>query len=247
MEVAGVEPDPNTCRFVATCASLFRNVPWSQEIINSPVPACSQRENLGVGVGDRTMPDLQIPPNTPVLYVVFSAEINPNTCESLVGVMSEATNQKVGAVYLALTTPGGNVREGMHLYNVLKGMPFDLAMHNVGSVDSIGNAVFLAGKTRYSVANATFTYHGVGFNIGTTTRLEEQHVREYLGSILADQKKIGGVISANSNLNPRQGASLFRRQQTKDAAWAVDKGIIHEIREFQIPPGGPVVSLVFKR
>ena len=193
------------------------------------------------------MPGIQIPTNTKTLYVIFSADINPTTCEGLLGVMAEAVNQGVKQVYLAFTTAGGNVREGVHLYNVLRKMPFDLTIHNVGSVDSIGNAVFLGGKKRYAVPTSTFMYHGVGFTITTATRFEEQHVRERLDSILADQKKIGEIVSANSNLEPKQVADLFRRQQTKDASWAVEKGIIHEVRDFQIPPGSPVISLVFKR
>ena len=37
---------------------------------------------------------------------------------------------------------------GMTLYNTLRAMPFELITHNVGNVDSIGNAVFLAGDLR---------------------------------------------------------------------------------------------------
>lgn len=35
---------------------------------------------------------------------------------------------------------------GMNLYNVLRPIPFLLVTHNVGNVDSIGNAIFLAGE-----------------------------------------------------------------------------------------------------
>ncbi|MCH8089235.1 MAG: ATP-dependent Clp protease proteolytic subunit [Chloroflexi bacterium] len=188
-----------------------------------------------------------LPTNLPVLYVTFSAEINIKTTESLIAVMTQAANRQVQQVYLAISTPGGQVKEGMNLYNVLRGMPFSLVTHNVGSVDSIGNAVFLAGETRYAVPNATFLFHGVGFDIKGQIRLEEQDVRDRLDIILSDQKRIGDVISANSNLNDRSIASLFRTQQTKDTSWAVDKGIIHEIRDFQIPPGSTIISLIFQR
>ena len=193
------------------------------------------------------MVNLNIPENAPVLYVTFSAEINPSTTESLIAVMSRAAMQRVKQVHLALSTPGGQVREGMNLYNILRGMPFDLATHNIGSVDSIGNAVFLAGKSRYATANSTFMFHGVGFTITQATRLEEQDVRDRLDSILADQKRIGTVIADNSNLNPRQVAALFRTQQTKDVSWAVEKGIVHAVRDLSIPLGSPIVSLVFQR
>src|SRR5436305_12205134 len=89
-------------------------------------------------------------PDPGIVYVSFSAEISPHTTESLLAVMANCVNQKVSTVYLMISTPGGSVMNGMNLYNVLLGMPFDLITHNVGNVDSIGNAVFLAGKRRFA-------------------------------------------------------------------------------------------------
>ena len=60
---------------------------------------------------------------------------------------------------------------GMNLYNVLRGLPRDLTIHNVGNVGSIGNAIFLAGSKRYACAHSTFMFHGVGFNSPGGTRL----------------------------------------------------------------------------
>ena len=161
--------------------------------------------------------------------------------------MSRAVVQEVKEVYLLLSTPGGGTREGTNLYNVLKGMPFDLTIHNVGSVSSIGNAVFLAGGKRYAASSFVFMFHGVGFTISQQTRLEEKHLRERLDEVSSDQKRIGGIITENSNLTEQEVADLFLTQQTKDADWAVDKGIVDEIRDVQIPNGVPMVSLVFQR
>jgi ATP-dependent protease ClpP protease subunit len=96
------------------------------------------------------------------VYVSFSAEINANTTESLLSVMAVLINQKAKAVHLLLSTPGGNVMNGLNLYNVFLGLPFELTTHNVGNVDSIGNAIFLAGSKRYATAHSTFMFHGVG-------------------------------------------------------------------------------------
>jgi ATP-dependent protease ClpP protease subunit len=79
--------------------------------------------------------------------------------------MANCANALVKQVYLLLSTPGGNTREGLNLYNTFKGMPFELTTHNVGNVDSIGNAVFLAGSKRYATSSATFMFHGVGFDL----------------------------------------------------------------------------------
>lgn len=190
---------------------------------------------------------MNIPQNAPLVYVSFSAEIIPSTTESLISVMTGCATAQVQKVYLLISTPGGSVMNGMNLYNILKGMPFELITHNVGNVDSIGNAVFLAGEKRYATANATFMFHGVGFNASQNQRFEEKNLRERLGSILSDQRRIGNIMSQHTNLSSEEISRLFREAQTKDARYAIDKGIIHEVRDAQIPTGCPVVSLVFKR
>jgi hypothetical protein len=84
---------------------------------------------------------LQTVPLAPqIVYVSFSAEINANTTESLIAVMANCANLGVKEVYLMLSTPGGIVMNGLNLYNIMRAMPFKLITHNVGNVDSIGNA-----------------------------------------------------------------------------------------------------------
>ena len=102
-------------------------------------------------------------PTPGTVYVSFSADINPTTTETLIGLCAKLSQEGATTIYLLLSTPGGNVHNGINLYNMLKSMPFKLITHNVASVDSVGNVVFLAGDERYACANATFMFHGVGF------------------------------------------------------------------------------------
>lgn len=180
------------------------------------------------------------------VYVSFSAEINANTTESLLATMATCANGGANEVQLLLSTPGGTVMNGMNLYNVLRALPFKLVTHNVGNVDSIGNAVFLAGTERFAAPHSTFMFHGVGFDVAGE-RLEEKSLRERLDGILADQKRIGDVIDERTSLEPEKIEALFREAQTKDATYAVGAGIVHDIKDVDIPPGAPVVALVFQR
>jgi ATP-dependent protease ClpP protease subunit len=161
--------------------------------------------------------------------------------------MADCANSKVQQVYLLLSTPGGSVMNGLNLYNVLRAMPFEIITHNVGSVNSVGNMIFLAGNKRYAVTNATFMFHGVGFIFSQGQRLEEKDIREKLKGVLRDQKRIGDIISQHTNLSDSEIKTLFTEARTVDANFAIEKGIIHEVREAQIPSGSPVISLVFKR
>ena len=180
-------------------------------------------------------------------YISFSAEIVPHTTEALIAVMANQVQQKVETVYLMLSTPGGQVMYGMTLYNTLRAMPFKLITHNVGNVDSIGNAIFLAGDKRFACPHSTFMFHGVGFDMKPGVRLEEKSAREYLDSILQDQARIGNIIRDHTSLDEGQVGELFREARTKDASYAKEVGIVHEICDVNIPPGDPIISLVFKR
>lgn len=191
-------------------------------------------------------PPLPAPPPK-IAYVSFSAEIVAHTAESLLALMSKLANEGVQEVHLLLSTPGGSVMYGMNLYNVLRAMPFKLTTHNVGNVDSIGNAVFLAGTTRYACPHSTFMFHGVGFDMVQGGRLEEKLLRERLASLLSDQKRIGEIIAERTKISPADVERFFTEAQTKDAAFAAGCGIVDEIRDVQIPPGYPVYSLVFQR
>lgn len=186
-------------------------------------------------------------PGPPPTYVSFSAEIVPNTTESLIALMANLANLGAKEVHLLLSTPGGNVMHGLNLYNVLRSLPLKLITHNVGNVDSIGNAIFLAGEERYACPHSTFMFHGVGFDAPPGMRLEQKFLKERLDGILADEKRIGAIIEERSSLNATDVEALFREMQTKDATFAASHGIVHEIRDVNIPPGAPIQSLVFQR
>lgn len=181
------------------------------------------------------------------VYVSFSAEINIKTVEGLLGVVFEQINRGATAIYLLLSTPGGQVAAGMNAYNVLKSLPVPLTIHNVGNVDSIGNAVFLAGKERYACPHATFMFHGVSLQPATASALGEKELKEFLGSISADHTRIAGVIHDETGMPLEKVRSLFVEAQTKDADFAKANHLVTDIRGVAIPQGAPLLQLAFQR
>lgn len=179
-------------------------------------------------------------------YVSFSADVNLSTTETLIALMAMFANERARHVYLMLSTPGGSVREGINLYNVLRAMPFRLTTHNVGGVDSIGTAVFLAGDTRYASPHTSFMFHGVGFT-APGQRLEEKFLRERLDGIEADHRRIGGILQERTQITEASVSELFVQAQTKDAEAAAALGIVHAVQEVRVPDGVPVHALVFQR
>ncbi len=183
------------------------------------------------------------------VYISFSAEVNQATTESLLGTCSKILRQrkKVETVYLLLSTPGGTVMDGLNLYNLLRAMPFKLITHNVGTINSVGNVIFLAGEERYSNPHATFMFHGVGVDVTHKIRFEEKNLRERLDSLMAEQTRMANILAERTKLTMGDIQALFLQAVTKDPDYARTHGIIHDIREFQLPDGAPFLHLVFQR
>ena len=168
-------------------------------------------------------------------YVLFSRPIDGENVTELVRKLNEISSRGQD-IYLLLNSHGGNVASGIHCYNMLRALPTRLVSHNVGNVDSIANAVFLAGEERYSTSSAVFMFHSVGFDFAAPTRLDCRQFREHLNSVVADHNRIGAIISDRSELALPEAIELFDTQIVRTAAWALKSGITHEVKDLQLPP-----------
>ena len=172
----------------------------------------------------------------PIEYVLFNDHITPESSGKLMRFLSSLAKNRTPEVYLVMSTPGGNTAAGMTLYNFLNSMPFQITVHNIGSVNSMGNAVFLTADQRYACDRSTFMFHGVGFD-RPAGRYEEKELRQMLDSIYADQKLIGDIITSKTNFSDAEVAELFREARTLTSDSACTKGIVHAVQEFNLPSG----------
>jgi ATP-dependent protease ClpP protease subunit len=131
------------------------------------------------------------------------------------------------------------------MYNFLLSLPIRVVIHNIGNIDSIGNAIFLAGNHRRACKHSTFMFHGVGVDAGSHARLELKNLREMLDSILADQQRIADILIERTKITRDEAGTLFAEARTKNANEALENGIVHEICDVAIPAGAPIFTLVF--
>lgn len=180
------------------------------------------------------------------VYISFSAGVDQNSAQQLIAQCAIQANKGVDEIVLVLSTPGGQVDPGITVYNVLRGLPVKLTTFNVGAVNSIGNAIFLAGEQRYAAPGTTFLFHGVAVDINGKVRLEEKNLTETLQGIRVGQQKIGDIICSRTNIDAEEAKGLFFRQETKDTDFALKKGIIHDVRPLAVPKGVQFLQMVFE-
>lgn len=180
-------------------------------------------------------------------FISFQAEVNQSTSEVLISVIAKQVQQGRREIHLLLSTPGGTTTNGISIYNTLRALPISLTTYNVGSVNSIGNVIYLAGERRCACATSSFMFHGVGIDIRQPTRWEEKNLMERLDNLRNDQGLIADIISDRTNIDPEETNRLFLSAAFLRSEEAKAKGIVHDIVDVQVPEGAPFLQLVFQR
>lgn len=179
-------------------------------------------------------------------YISFNAGIDQKNVQTLIAVLFEQIRLGFGHLYILFSTTGGQINDGITLYNTLRSMPATVTMHNMGNIDSVGNIIFLAGEHRYACPSSTFMFHGAAHHYTDPHELDEIATREVLESIVASQKRMGAIIARHTTSLPAVDiAKLFAEAQTKDTDFAIKVGIVHAVRDIKIPDGATIIPLVF--
>ncbi len=179
------------------------------------------------------------------VYLTFHNEINLQSANRIMDFCAKSIQQYTPKkLYFLFSSGGGSVDSGVTLFNYLRGLPQEIIMHNVGSIDSIANAVFLAGRTRYATPTSSFLLHGIYWNFPQGANLTYSQMQEQVSRFDAAEQLSAKIISERTKLTAEEVRQLFRQGESKDPKFALDKGLIHEIREAAVPHGVPLHSII---
>ncbi|MCZ0814385.1 ATP-dependent Clp protease proteolytic subunit [Roseovarius sp. EGI FJ00037] len=179
------------------------------------------------------------------ICISFASQVDPKTAPALLAVAGNAVNAGHDEIHLLLSTPGGNVGEGIAVYNFLKALPVPVVTYNTGKVDSIGNVIYQAGTRRLCATTSSFMFHGVGFAV-EKAHFEMKQVRERLEMIKNDQAMISDIMVRHTDLSADDVENLFLEMAFLSAQEALNRRITDEIRDIRLPNGLPVQQLVFQ-
>lgn len=172
------------------------------------------------------------------VYINYFGEIVPNKVNALMSIIGGAVQQhNPDTIYFGISSNGGDVNSGIAFYNFLKALPVKVIMHNTGTIDSIANVVFLAGKERYANEHTTFLFHGVTMGIGQNSSFMLNQLKELESRLREDQNKMAGIICKESKIDTSEINTMFKEGESKNGTFALEKGIISEIKQYQIPKG----------
>ena len=173
------------------------------------------------------------------LYIDYFGLITEKNTNVFMQVISGQISEKnPSEIYLLFSSSGGSVTAGFTMYNYINSLKQSVkfTIHNIGTVDSIANVVFMAGDKRLACSNASFLYHGIVWPLNAGQYSDGQ-LNELINSNKTSNKKTVDIISSSSELSEAELLNFFVQGDSKDAEFALSKKIIHEIGDPQIPKG----------
>ena len=101
----------------------------------------------------------------------------------------------------------------------------------------------MAGTKRFAAKHSTFLFHGIANQFEAKAVLDRSKIQEMLSGFVQEENKIIGIIAGTTKLSEEEIRKLFLQGESKDLTFAMDKGIIQEIRDPAIPKDAQIVSL----
>lgn len=178
------------------------------------------------------------------VYINYFDKIDTERVKVIMALVSSIiAKEKPDVLYFLFASNGGSVDAGVALYNFLESLPLKIVMHNIGSIDSIANVVFSAGKERYAVPHATFLFHGVTVTLNSQTTISLPQLNEIRDRIHKNHSTIAGIICSKTAIEEKEIKRLFSEGETKDVKFALEKGIIDKVKPAKIPQGALFISI----
>jgi ATP-dependent Clp protease protease subunit len=176
------------------------------------------------------------------LHIVhFIGPINHAAACTIRNLCLQALQSGATELELHLSTEGGNMTAGFALYFFLKSLPLPLTTWNVGSVESIGVVIFLAGAKRYACPRTRFLVHPLNWGFGNLVAADHARVSEWRDCLDFDAERYAAIYEEATA--PHGGGDdirshLFGNARIFDTDQALAAGIIHQAVQARLPELG---------
>ena len=158
---------------------------------------------------------------------------------------ANAVNNGVKHLTLLISCPGGSTVEGFALYYFLRALPVELTTYNIGSIESMGNMVFLAGDKRFASPHSRFMFHDLTWQFGNGEILDRDHIKERSQTLDSDAQRFVSILKLRSKVTDADldALKMFKQSAIVPASRAKEVGIVDDVTDAKIPSGQPVYNI----
>jgi ATP-dependent protease ClpP protease subunit len=176
--------------------------------------------------------------------VHFTASINSTSTGELIEKCSLAIQKGASEIVIKIATMGGECSYGFSLYNFLITLPVPVHTHNLGTVESMGNIIFLAGERRTACKHSKFLFHPFHWNLHGS--VDHARMSEYAMSLDYDLELYSRIVEertrgARSPLDVTD--CLIAAPRILNAEQAMGAALIQAVDELPMPANAVSYSI----
>jgi len=168
-------------------------------------------------------------------YVGFNAGVDRRAAEQLVMVCGQAIAQGYSEITLCMTSVGGLLEHAYYAYGILDALPLKITTHNLGSVQSAANMLFLCGDQRYAMEGSTFFFHKSSFNASEGQVLTEAFITERLKAIQYEDNRSAAILAAKTGRSVEEVREWQNAEAVMNTDMAIKNGLIHGVKPLSVP------------
>jgi ATP-dependent Clp protease, protease subunit len=181
-----------------------------------------------------------VPPPKNEVYTIFAGVIDQPAVQRIFSGIAAASNNSVDHIHLMIQSAGGNIGDGVCLYNLFRNLNIGLTTYNCGQISSIATLAYLGAKERKTSAHATFMMHR---SYANPMGANSDRLQTVAQSLVMDDERTEAIFREVIKLADDQWASHKYSELWFTAADAVKCKLATEIGEFSPPIGQKIFTL----
>lgn len=175
-------------------------------------------------------------------YFGFTGAIESGSVTRISAALNHAVNNGFTEVYLAFSSLGGYIADGVYLYNHIRALPIPVTIHATGNIASVAVSIYVGATKRYCSKNVLFMMHPTAVP-GSAEGMSWPRLQNLMDSALAEENRTEGILRDRCAIPDELLATRRFSEVHFSPEDAVKFGVAHEVKEFALPGGSQMMQV----
>jgi ATP-dependent Clp protease protease subunit len=190
---------------------------------------------MTTGTSNRARQTAQTPNAEPPVdaFAMFCGFIDQDAVARLLALLTKLSRDRARRLHLLFQSNGGNVGDGVCLYNAFRTAPLEVVLYNVGAVRSSAALAYLGATRREASRHSLFMLHRCFMS---ATVASVQRLQALADGLAYEDQRARAILQSHLGLSDIQWRTIETQDLVLTAAEAVQIGLASGISEFAPPP-----------
>lgn len=158
--------------------------------------------------------------------IFLTEEVTSETSASLIKQLLYLDSEETGKeITLYINSPGGDVSSGLAVYDTIKFIESPVKTVVIGSAESMGAILFLAGEKRELHVNSKVLIHDPSYSSGSFANKKPDQLKAKLDDLVEVQEKLCNIIAERTGKTLEEIKNITKDDTYFNAEEAVSFGL----------------------